>query len=157
MIRPTVVGDTPFLLALTKETGVFKPLEVTALEHVLRDYHASEQSLGHRALTCEVNSRVAGFAYYAPDEMTDRTWHLWWIAVRKGEQARGLGSILLGHVETDIRHQNGRLLLIETSALPHYELTRRFYRKHGYEQHAVLKDFYADGDDMVIFRKRLTS
>ena len=28
-----------------------------------------------------------------------------------------------------------------------------FYRKHGYEQHATLQDFYADGDDMVIFRK----
>jgi len=39
---------------------------------------------------------------------------------------------------------------IETSSLPHYELTRRFYLKHGYEQAAVLRDFYSDGDDMVI-------
>jgi hypothetical protein len=34
-------------------------------------------------------------------------------------------------------------------------LTRRFYRKHGYDQDAVLRDFYSDGDDMVVFRKRL--
>ena len=45
--------------------------------------------------------------------------------------------------------------MIETSSLPQYELTRKFYLKHGYEQHAVLKDFYTDGDDMVIFRKHL--
>ena len=35
------------------------------------------------------------------------------------------------------------------------ELLRRFYLKHGYEQAAVVRDFYADGDDQVIFRKRL--
>ena len=39
--------------------------------------------------------------------------------------------------------------------MPHYELTRRFYLKHGYEQHATIRDFYAEGDAMVIFRKRL--
>ena len=54
---------------------------------------------------------------------------------------------------SDIRQLNGRLLLIETSSLPHYELTRRFYLKHHYDQAAVLRDFYADGDDMVVFRK----
>jgi ribosomal protein S18 acetylase RimI-like enzyme len=45
--------------------------------------------------------------------------------------------------------------LIETSSLPHYGLTRKFYLKHGYEQTAILKDYYADGDDMVVFRKRM--
>ena len=34
---------------------------------------------------------------------------------------------------------------METGSLPHYELTRQFYCKHGYEQHALLKDFYASG------------
>ena len=49
----------------------------------------------------------------------------------------------------------GRVLLIETSGLPTYDLTRRFYAKHGYEEAATLRDFYCDGDDQVIFRKRL--
>ena len=44
---------------------------------------------------------------------------------------------------------------IETSSLPHYEPTRRFYLKHGYELGATLRDFYAEGDDMVVFRKLL--
>jgi hypothetical protein len=46
-------------------------------------------------------------------------------------------------------------MLIETSSLPRYEPTRRFYLKHGYEPAAVLRDFYADGDDPVVFGKRL--
>ena len=87
--------------------------------------------------------------------MTDRTWYLYWIAVSKRLQARGLGGTLLRRAEDDARRAGGRVLFIETSSLPHYELTRRFYLKNGYEQAAVLRDFYADGDDMVVFRKRL--
>lgn len=155
MIRPTVVDDTPALLALVKETGVFKPLEIVALDEVLRDYHAAEHALGHEAITYDQDGRILGFAYYAPAEITVGTWHLWWIAVGKTQQAKGIGSELLCHVESDIQRRGGRLLVIETSSLPHYDNTHRFYRKHGYDKHAVVQDFYADGDDMVIFRKRL--
>ena len=87
--------------------------------------------------------------------MTDRTWYLYWIAVTRNTQAKGVGSTLLRHAEEDIRQRNGRVLFIETSSLPHYELTRKFYLKHGYAITGVLKDYYSDGDDMVVFRKRL--
>jgi ribosomal protein S18 acetylase RimI-like enzyme len=87
--------------------------------------------------------------------MTDRTWYLWWIAVSKQTQARGVGGELLRHVEEAAHAANGRLMMIETSSLPSYELTRKFYLKHRYEVAAVLKDYYADGHDMVVYRKRL--
>jgi ribosomal protein S18 acetylase RimI-like enzyme len=89
--------------------------------------------------------------------MTDRTWYLYWIAVSKQIQAKGIGGALLRAVEEDIARLRGRLLLIETSSLPHYDLTRRFYVKHGYTQAAVLADFYADGDAMVVFSKRIAA
>src|SRR5262249_23941344 len=133
MIRATIPSDTPDLLTLTAGTRVFKPLEVQALKEVLDDYHASTQSLGHRAVTYERAGQPIGFAYYAPAAMTDRTWYLYWIAVSKDIHAKGIGTQLLHHVEEDIRRQQGRLLLIETSSLAHYELTRRFYLKHHYE------------------------
>ena len=155
MIRPTVPADTPTLLALARGTGVFKEIEIEALREVLDDYHAHERGLGHRAVTYEQDGQVAGFAYYAPAAMTDRTWYLYWIAVSKQIQARGIGRQLLQHLEDDIRRANGRILFIETSSLPHYQPTRNFYLKHQYEQAAVLRDYYADGDDMVVFRKRM--
>ena len=46
--------------------------------------------------------------------MTERSWHLYWIAVSKDVQSRGLGGKMLAFVEQDVREQNGRLLLIET-------------------------------------------
>src|SRR4051812_17715204 len=151
MIRATVPGDTPALLTLAEGTGVFKPLEIVALKEVLDDYHDANQAEGHRSVTFEEGGRILGFAYYAPAAMTDQTWYLYWIAVTKQTQARGVGSKLLRHVEDDIRAVGGRLLMIETSSLPHYELTRQFYLKHSYEQAGVLRDYYADGDDMVVF------
>ena len=155
MIRPTVPSDTPTLVSLAEGTGVFKPMEIVALREVLDDYHDEMHKQGHRSVTFAKDEAILGFAYYAPTAMTDRTWHLYWIAVTKHSHARGVGSQLLRHVEEDIRRENGRQLLIETSSLPHYELTRRFYLKHGYEKACVQPDYYADGDDMVVFRKRL--
>jgi ribosomal protein S18 acetylase RimI-like enzyme len=153
MIRATIPADTPALLTLAEQTGVFKPHEIVALNEVLDDYHAAPGQ--HRSVTAEDGGQLIGFAYFAPAAMTDRTWYLYWIAVRKTLQARGLGGMLLRHAEEAIHAAQGRVLFIETSSMPHYELTRRFYSKHGYEQAAVLGDYYCDGDDMVVFRKYL--
>ena len=154
-IRPTIPEETSALVAIAQGTGVFKPMEVTALREVLDDYHAFNRGHGHRAITLEREGQVLGFAYYAPDAMTDRTWSLWWIAVDRATHARGLGGELLRYLEDDLRKAGVRILFIDTASLPSYEPTRRFYLKHGYEITGVLKDYYADGDDKVIFRKHL--
>jgi ribosomal protein S18 acetylase RimI-like enzyme len=156
MIRPTTPEETTLLVNLTEATGLFKPVEVEALVEVFADYFAGNWDFGHRCVTSEQDGVVMGFAYYAHAAMTDGTWYLYWIAVRKDIQARGVGTELLRHVEKDIREQHrGRVLFIETGSLPHYEKTRRFYVKNHYETHALLKDYYADGDSMVVFRKQL--
>lgn len=156
MIRPTTAADTPDLLKLTEGTGVFKPHEIEALNEVLSDYHAGTHLTGHIAVTCEEHGKILGYAYYAPAAMTDRTWYLYWIAVTRQTQAKGIGGKLLRYAEDDIRKRNGRVLFIETSSLPHYDLTRKFYLKHGYEIAAELRDYYSDGDNMVVFRKKMT-
>jgi ribosomal protein S18 acetylase RimI-like enzyme len=155
MIRPTTAAETPALLAIAESTGVFSALDMDALRGVLADFHAGRDTETHILVSSEREGQVIGFAYYAPASMTDRTWYLWWIAVGKQVQARGVGKELLDYLEQDIRGRHGRLLVLETSGLPSYELTRRFYLKNGYEQAAVVKDYYADNHDMIVFRKRL--
>jgi ribosomal protein S18 acetylase RimI-like enzyme len=143
----------PRLLELTAATGYFKPADVEALREVLDDFFASPG--GHQCVSHEDSGRIVAFAYYAEASMTDRTWYLWWIAVDPSTQGKGLGRALMRHVEQDVRGRNGRLMLIETSSTPLYEPTRGFYLRLGYEQEALLRNYYAEGDGMVVFRKRL--
>jgi ribosomal protein S18 acetylase RimI-like enzyme len=154
LIRPTLPADTEVLVPLAHETGVFKPHEIRALQEVLDDFHSTNHQLGHRCVTFEQSGQILGFAYYAPAAMTDRTWYLWWIAVTRHTQARGIGGKLLKHIEEDITRLKGRVMFIETSSLAHYDLTRKFYLKHADEVAATLPDYYADGDHMMVFRKR---
>jgi GNAT superfamily N-acetyltransferase len=156
MIRPTTPADIGPQVALAEATGIFKPHEIVALREVLEDFHKIHYADNHQAVTLEEDGEILGFAYYGPVALAIGTWQLWWIAVRKDLHGKGIGGRLLEFVENDIRErQRGRLLFIETGSLPHYDPTRRFYLRHGYEQHALLKDFYAVGDSMVVFRKEL--
>ncbi len=157
LIRLAIPDDTVRLLSLASETGVFKPHEIEALNEVLDDYHAINFDEGHVAEVLISEDRIVGFLYYAPVAMTDRTWELWWIAVDKSLHGHGYGKTLMAHLEEKIRELNGRLVLIDTSSLPNYEATRNFYLRTGYLQVAQIPDFYCDGDDRVIFWKKLES
>jgi ribosomal protein S18 acetylase RimI-like enzyme len=155
MIRPLQPSDTPALVAMAHGTEAFKPIEIRALQEVLDDYHAQNAAAGHRAVALETEGTVVGFAYFAAAAMTDRTWSLWWIVVDRAVQARGIGGELLRYVEAEVQAAAGRQLVIETSSQPKYELTRQFYLKYGYTQIAAVANYYADGDDMLFFAKRM--
>lgn len=154
-IRPTTTGDTEPLVTLADGTGVFQPHEIVALREVLDDYHTVNQAEGHVSHTGIQREQPVGFVYYAPVAMTDNTWEMWWLAVDKSKQGHGLGKALVEFAEQDVRDRGGRLLLIETSSTPHYLPTRQFYLKNGYRQVAQIPDFYHDGDDKVIFAKKI--
>lgn len=155
MHRPASPDDTPALVRMADETGFFRPIEIEALEEVLDDWHATNRADGHRCDVWLEGPEPIGFVYFAPAPMTDRTWQLWWIVVRQDQQGRGLGSTMLRHAENEIRKANGRVLFIETGSIEKYEPTRRFYLKHGYDLNAELKDFYMEGDSMIVFRKAM--
>lgn len=58
-------------------------------------------------------------------------------------------------MEAEARRREGRLLLVETSSTPEYYLARRLYESSGYRLEAMVHDFYAPGDDLVIYAKDL--
>lgn len=156
LLRPTLPDDVPALVPLADATGVFRPIEIRALQGVLKDYFAeAHDEEGHRCFTATEDGTPVGFVYFGPVAMTDGAWDLWWIAVDKSRQGRGLGGELLRFAEEYVREAGGRVLMIDTSSTPHYEPTRAFYLKHGYVAAARLPDFYRDGDDKVIFWKRV--
>ena len=48
-------------------------------------------------------------------------------------------------------------MLVETSALPAFARTRAFYRTNGYVEDARIREFYAPGEDKVVFCKALAA
>src|SRR6266540_4760736 len=148
MLRLIVPADTIPLIELTAATEYFKPLELVALREVFEDYFKEEFSFGHRCYVETEGDQPLGYVYFAPVPMTEGTWCVYWIAVAKDQQSRGLGTRLIAHVEAEARERNGRLLLIETSSLTRYESTREFYRKRGYSVTSHIPDYYADGDGL---------
>jgi ribosomal protein S18 acetylase RimI-like enzyme len=96
-----------------------------------------------------------GYTCYGPIGCTIGSYDLYWIIVDAQRQGRGLGRLLLDQTERIVRESGGRSVYIETSNRELYLPTRRFYEKCGYKVEAILPDYYDDGDDKVILRKRV--
>ena len=106
-------------------------------------------------LTAYDGNDVLGFAYCEPERLTDGTYNLLAIAVDPARQGGGIGQSIVAAVEKAVRDLGGRLLLVETSSLPQYERTRSFYDQLAYDREAVIREFYAKGDDKIVFWKHL--
>jgi hypothetical protein len=52
---------------------------------------------------------------------------------------------------------SARLIVVETAGRPDYRPTRAFYEARGYRRAAVIPDFYAPGDDQLVYVKALTT
>jgi ribosomal protein S18 acetylase RimI-like enzyme len=70
-------------------------------------------------------------------------------------QGHGIGHTLLAGVEAEVLAHGGRLLLVETSSTSAYASARRLYETSGYRCEAIIHDFYAPGDNLLIFSKNL--
>jgi len=131
-------------------TAVFRPDEVDiALE--LFDDAGDYEFLGG----FDEDDLVA-YACFGATPGTDRTFDLYWIAVHPAAQRHGGGSRLLAEVEQRLVDRGARLLVVETSSRPEYDATRRFYVARGYQEVARMRDYYAVGDDRVIYTKPLS-
>ena len=155
MIRPSTPDDTIALIAIADAIG-FQPTELDQLSEMLSDYFSGDSNSDRFWLTDDDNGPV-GVAYCEAERMTNRTWNLQLIAIRPDRQGQGRGATLLRHVEQTLTARGERMLLVETSGLPEFERTRAFYRQCGYEEEARIRDFYATGDDKVVFRKVLNA
>lgn len=162
MIRLSQSKDIAAILSIAEAIG-FQSGELEVVRKLLTDYFAdsngrdSLQNVNNRRFWLtndEDNDGVIGVAYCEPERMTDQTWNLQLIAIHPNHQGQGHGGKLLRYVEETLKAHGGRMLLVET--LASFNLAQAFYRKHSYEEEARIRDFYAAGDDKIVFRKVLS-
>ena len=151
LIRKIEKKDIPHLKNVIDSTGLF-PSEL--LDDMIADYFNNSNS-SDIWLTLEVDGAPVVIAYCAPERLTSGTYNLYLIAVLKDHQGKGLGASMMQYIEQMLKEQGHRVLLVETSSLPEFELTRRFYDKSNYRREAVIREFYQKGEDKIIFWKKL--
>lgn len=158
MIRSAVPGETSELVSIAVATGLFTQEDADLLLRcTLDDLHAGRLGEGHFAhVWTDDVGRPGGWVYFSENRKANGVWDLWWIGVAPGQQGRGVGKELLQFVEERVRSGGGRLLIIETSALPALAPTREFYKRRGYTECGLVPDFYGDGDGKVTFVRNVT-
>jgi ribosomal protein S18 acetylase RimI-like enzyme len=161
-LRPLAPADLFRIVELTRATGVFRDEEIVIAEEVARD--AITAGGGHSAVTpasgerpyyamgAEQEGRLAGWICWGQTPCTLGTWDLYWLAVDPVTQGQGIGSALVKAMERSLAGR-ARLIAVNTSGRSDYAPTRRFYEVQGYRQAAVVPDYYAPGDDQVIYVK----
>ncbi|SMD20954.1 GNAT family N-acetyltransferase [Rhizobium sp. RU36D] len=150
-IRQTKSEDLPDLEVVLEETGLF-PSEM--LSDMIGRF-LSEDASEDLWLTYEEDSTALGFCYAAPEQLTEGTWNMLAIAVLPSKQGEGVGAAIVQELEAVLRGRGHRVLIADTSGTEAYRKTREFYRKNGYTEEARVRDFWAPGDDKVIFWKAL--
>jgi len=140
---------------IVASTGVFSPVEIDVAVELVEERLAKGLASGYHFIFAERDGQTLGYACYGPIALTAASYDLYWIAVDKTCQGQKIGQLLLAKSEELIQAAGGRQVYIETSNRGHYAATREFYLRCAYRQEALLKDFYAPGDDKVIYVRTL--
>lgn len=149
-IRPVIPEDLDALKIVVDSADLF-PAEL--LDEMIFPYFNNNPD--EFWITYIQDNIPIAVAYYAPEKMTSGTYNLFLIAVHPDFQHHNIGTELLGYIESHLKNLGERILIIETSGLPDFNRARDFYLKNHYDKEAMIKDFYASGDDKIIFKKYL--
>jgi len=154
-VQPTDLGA---VTALVAATGFFLPHEIAIAGELVEDRLEHPDGSTYRFLFAETaDGRLMGYACYGPTPCTEGSWDLYWIAVHPKAQGGGLGRRLAALVEQRVAEAGGRRLYAETASKPLYAPTRAYYQALGYRLEAVVPDFYAPGDDKLIYARPLAA
>lgn len=143
---------------VVRSTGFFTDEEEGIAVELVEESLARGTASGYHFLFADPpgqSEAIRGYTCYGPIPGTDSSFDLYWIAVAPGEQGKGLGRRLLEATEAAARALGATRMYADTSGQPAYASTRAFYESMGYHAEAVLKDYFAAGDDKIIFSRRL--
>jgi ribosomal protein S18 acetylase RimI-like enzyme len=148
-------SDIDSVKNIVTSSGFFSREEVELSAELIQERLTKGEASGYSFLFAEVDGRIVGYTCYGAIPCTKDSYDLYWIAVHDDFRGRGIGRGLLARTERNIAKMGGKRVYVDTSSREQYRPTRSFYRASGYEQEAVLKDFYSLGDDKIIYVKLL--
>ena len=152
-LRPVGRAHRARLEALVRGTGLFREAEVATAVELLDESLDGED---YRFLGAFEGDELVGYGCWGAVSGTAGTYDLYYIAVDRARQGKGIGTQLVTEIERRLQAESGRLLVVETSSRTDYAPTRGFYEARGYQRTGTIAGYYAPGDDLVIYVKELT-
>lgn len=145
--------DSRAIRDIVTSSGFFSAAEVDVAVELIDDRLVKGEKSDYRFLFADMDGQLVGYTCYGEIACTVGSYDLYWIAVHELARGMGLGKRLDVETAMTIRALGGRRMYAETSGRAQYEPTRAFYRACGYFEEARFVDFYAPGDDKVVFTK----
>lgn len=138
------------------ESGVFSAEEIEVAVELVAETLDRGAASDYEFFFVDRNDVLVGYTCYGRIPGTVGSWDLYWIAVARSEQQRGLGRALLARTERSVREAGGDRIFLDTSSRADYAPAHGLYRAAGFRQMALLEDFYAPNDSKLIFGKSLS-
>lgn len=155
-IRPIRRGDREGIEGLLNRAAEFTREEAACALELVDCALERGNDDGDYSVHCAESQEggIVGFACYGKTPLTRGTYDLYWIAIDPARRRGGLGRRMLAYIEDILRAGGARLLVAETSSQAAYTQARSFYAKEGFRDESRIGDYYAPGDDLVIYCKR---
>ena len=153
-LRHLSAADRGRIEEITRAVGLFREDEIPVALEVFDEAIRPGGERSYSVLGADVDGRLAGWICWGPTPCTLGTYDLYWMAVEPALQGAGIGTALLLEMERRLAGI-ARLIVVETAGRPDYAATRAFYQARGYRAAATIPDFYAPGDDQVVFVKNV--
>ena len=151
-LRHLTAADRGRIGEIARAVGLFREDEIPVALEVFDEAIRSGGEGSYTVVGADIDGRLTGWICWGPTPCTLGTYDLYWMAVEPALQGAGIGSALLQEMEHRLAGL-ARLVIIETAGRPDYAATRAFYEARGYRATAMIPDFYAPGDDQVVYVK----
>ena len=148
------VRDREEIKRILAEVKIFSPEEIKVALELVDSFLSGIPDYDIKVGADETN-KVLGYICYGKTPLTDAVWDIYWIVVREKFHGKGIASCLMGFTDDDLRAKRARAIMVETSSIPEYKPARDFYVRKGFNEVCRIEDFYAEGNDKVIYRKNL--
>jgi ribosomal protein S18 acetylase RimI-like enzyme len=147
--------DIRRIMEIVESTNFFYDHEVEVAVELVTERLSHGESTGYYFLFAELDGVTTAYSCYGPISMSKTSFDLYWIATHNGFRGKGIGKKVLEETCHEARKMGCKILIAETSGLEHYTPTRAFYDSNKFVLEARLKNFYDEGDDKLIYTKRI--
>lgn len=153
MIRSIKPSDVEGLEKLLKKIPNFNEAEVKVAMELIDITVNNPEQTDYNIFVYEEDGKILGYHCTGKRPLTDAVYDLYWIVADPEHSGKGIGKNLIEHAENFVKERKGRWILAETSSKDSYLSTQSFYLRNNYTILSEIKDFYAVGDNLLIFGK----